>query len=789
MENIQNNPSNVLVKKLGLILAVFVFLLPVFFVPVAGVGLYVAKITLLATGLVALFAIFLSSVLSTGVIEMPKVKYLIPVAVFVLISLLSSIFSGSISSSIVGSIFNIGTSGSILILAFSLFMTLVAVRNLKVVDKVITAFIYSAVALAVYTLLGTWGATVLPASLASKLPLFLSGGLIDTAVIFGAVTILALCVLNMTKVSKRMRIILYALMTYAMLFIGAANFMPVIIILGIISLIFFVYVLSWSVGYRASEVSEDETGNQTPRSRRKISLSSLVVLVVSVIFLLGGSGIGGFLSNVMNVQSNEVRPSFETTMDLTLSAWKKNFALGVGPNQFSKFWATNKPIEINQTQFWNADFYSGSGFIPTIAITTGLFGLLSLLVFMGMYLRSGVKAIFAQVNSSSSRYLATASFLASLYLWIVLFLYNPNITVLALAFIFTGLFTATLVPQGIVGLWRINIFSNPKTNFLSVLSIVVLLILSIAGGYTVWERAVATVTFERGVVGYQRTGDIQSVKASIVKSINIVPNENYWRGLTEVSLVELNGVLSGITDKNQISDSVKSKIQALIANSIESAKRAVQINDKSFQNLFALARVYEILASNGIEGSLENARTTYAEAALRSPNNPSVPLALARLDALSGNTEDARANITKALELKSNYTDAYFTLAQLEVSSNNIPAAIRSVEAATIIDPNNSGLYFQLGLLKYNQKDFKGASSAFERAITLVPNYANAKYFLGLSYYQNNKKDMAIAQFEELKAINPDNKEVTLILEKMKKGEALFAEAQVPVEPPVVEEN
>ena len=788
MENTQNSLSNVLVKKLSLVLSVLVFLLPVFFIPVEWVSLYVAKITLLATGLVAIFAIFLSLVLSTGIIEIPKVKYLIPIGFFALVSLLSSVFSGSINASIVGSIFNLGTSGSMLILVFSLFMTLVVVRNLKVVNKVITAFVYSSVALAIYTLLGTLGASILPTSIASKLPLFLSGGPIDTAVLFGAVIIFSLCALNMSEMSKRMRVVIYLLMAYAMLFIGAINFMPVIVILGIVSLVLFVYILSWSVGSPTSQITEGED-NATPKViDRKISFPALIVLVISVVFLLGGAGIGSFLSGMMNVQSNEVRPNFETTMDLTLTSWQKNFALGIGPNRFAEFWAINKPIEINQTQFWNTNFSVGSGFIPTIAITTGLLGLLSLIVFVGMYLLSGVKAIFAQANSGHSRYLATVTFLMSLYLWIMFFLYNPNITILSLAFIFTGLSTATLVPQGIVGLWRINIFSNPKTNFLSILSIMVLLILLIAGGYTVWERAIATVNFEKGVVEYQKTGNIQLIKESTAKSINVVSNDVYWRGLTEIYLIELGQVLGSITDQNQISDTVRAEAQTLIANSIESAKRAVQMDDKSFQNWFALGRVYEILASNGIEGTLENARNTYAEAALYSPLNPSVPLALARLDALAGNADGARANIAKALELKNNYTDAYFTLAQLEVSANNISGAIKSVEAATIIDPTNSGLYFQLGLLKYNQKDFTGAASSFERATVLVPDYANAKYFLGLSYYQTGKEEEAIKQFEELNTANPDNQEISVILDRMKNNEPLFSNSQLPTEPPV-EEN
>ena len=769
--NVQNSSENVLVKKLGVILSVFVFLLPVFFVPMTGVSLYVAKIILLATGLVVVFAVFLSSVLSTGIVEIPKVKYLLPIALFGVVALISSSLSGFISSSIVGSVFDLGTSGSFLILVFAMFMVVFSVRNIGVVSKVVSAFLYSAMALSIYTLFGSFGASLLPASVASKMPNFLAGGVTDTAIILGAAVILSLCALNMTEISRRMKIMLFVLIAYSILFIGAANFMPVVIVLGLISLVFFAYILSWSFG---RGVTEDSTTS----TNRKISLSSLVVLVAFVILVLGGAGMGGFLSKTMKVQTIEIRPNFSTTMNLIASSFKQNLVLGVGPNRFTEFWALRKPVEINQTQFWNSDFYSGSGFVPTVAITTGLLGLLSLLAFIGMYLLSGVKAIFAQANSNRSRYLATSSFLVSLYLWIVLFFYSPSITVLALAFIFTGLFTSTLAPQGIVGLWKINIFSNPKTNFLSVLSIVVLLILSVAGGYFVWQRALATVIFEKGVAQYQKNGDIQAVKQSTAESINMASNDTYWRGLTEISLLDLGKVLGSVTNQSQMTDAIKTQAQGLIANSVESAKKAVAIDNGNFQNWFALGRVYEVLASNGIAGSAENARNTYNEAALRSPNKPSVPLALARLDALTGNVAGARTNIAKALELKSNYTDAYFTLAQLEVAANNIPAAIKSVEAAAVIDPTNSGLYFQLGLLKYNQKDFTGAANALEQAVVLVPDYANAKYFLGISYYQLGRKPEAIKQFEEINIANPDNQEVTLILSNMKANKPLFPDSK-----------
>jgi signal peptidase II len=58
-------------------------------------------------------------------------------------------------------------------------MTLVAVKSIGTVGKVVSAFVYSAAALAVYTLIAVFGGPLLPVSIASKLPLLLSGGVID----------------------------------------------------------------------------------------------------------------------------------------------------------------------------------------------------------------------------------------------------------------------------------------------------------------------------------------------------------------------------------------------------------------------------------------------------------------------------------------------------------------------------------------------------------------------------------------------------------------------------------
>ena len=77
--------------------------------------------------------------------------------------------------------------------------------------------------------------------------------------------------------------------------------------------------------------------------------------------------------------------------------------------------------------------------------------------------------------------------------------------------------------------------------------------------------------------------------------------------------------------------------------------------------------------------------------------------------------------------------------------------------------------------MRYNNKNYNEAVTALERAVSLSPSYSNAKYFLGLSYEKVNRITDAIAQFEDVKTLNPDNKEIQQILNNLKNSKDPFA--------------
>lgn len=752
-------------------LLVMIFVLPIFVIPFVGVSLNSAKFLFMASISVVFMGAFMIYTLKNHIVRLPRLGFLIPLIIFPLVAVVSSFMTGSIIKSIAGQSFELGTSGSFVLLTLLVFIAIIAVqKNVETGIKALYVFLLSGVVVFAHLILRIFGAYI-PEMFATRIPNFIVGGAIDTSIFLGGVIIASICALNFLTISNRIKYLIYALIVASMLFLGAVGLSPLIIVLGLFSLVYFVYGISWKV----SEGAPDNF---------KMSINvlpTLFVLVFSIIFILSGSVLSGYISNVFKVNVIEVRPDFGATLHVVKESWSQNFLLGVGPNKFADAWNKFKPVDVNMTQFWAVDFDFGSGFLPTIASTTGFLGFAVFMIFIVMYTLVGLKAIFINTEELKWRYITSTSFFVSLFFWLATIIYSPSIVILALTFIFSGIFAASLTSLNIAKEIEINVFKNPKTNFATVFVIVALLIVSIAMGYFVWERTVAASIFGKGVTAL-RAGDSETARMKMGGAINLVPTDTYWRGFAEASMVNFGQITSSIASAENLTEMERVNIQSAISDSIESARQAIAWDPTNYRNWFTLGQVYENFAATGIAGALESGREAYNEALSRSTNNPAIYLAFARLDALLGNLDEAKQNIDKALELKSNYTDAYFTLAQLEVASNNIPGAIRGVEATTVLDPNNAGLFFQLGLLKYNTRDFIGSSKSFERAIELVSDYANARYFLGLSYYNLSREEDAIVQFEEIKKSNPENTEVDLILKNLKAGRDPFVNAKPPVD-------
>ncbi len=788
MDALSNGEKSVaLVSKITWsILGFLTFLIPIFFIPGESITLSGAKSTLFTVGVVVAFTLFVISLIQEGRLFFPKNLLTLSIVLLPVSALLSSLFTNTFSKGFVG--FGLEVS-SVVFFILAALLTLLTSYSFKSKERVFYAYVgffvsFIIVALFQVVRLASSG-EALSFGLFTSSTTNLVGSWNDLAVFFGLSTIVSLVTLEMLQLNRLFKFLTWAIFLVSLIFLAIVNFVSVWWVLGSFSIVFFLYVVSFDHFARSREFAHDMSplGGDSPSktSVRKVSFLALFVLLVSLTFIAFGSSIGENIAQSLEISSIEVRPSWGTTFSVLGDTLKSSVLFGSGPNNFALSWGEHKPLDINETMFWNTDFLFGIGLIPSMFVMTGLVGILAWLLFFILFVWKGIKAMFASTEDLFSRYITVSSFFGALFLWVLTIVYVPGFSMVALAFFFTGLFIASLYRENMLKEVNLSLAHHPKLSFISVFVLVVLLLGSISLGYLVLQKTIAISYFQKGLLAAQRGDSVDVAEQYIVKAINTYEEDVFYRALSEIKLVRVDQALF---QENASAEFIREQFQINTANAIENARRATVIAGDNYQNWISLARVYAALVPPpfSIPGAYDNAKKTYEEAQKRSPKNPNIPLLLARLEVSNNNLTAARQYVDASIALKSNYAEAHFLSAQIAVTEGNAQKATQALETTLILSPNNPGLFFQLGLLKYNDRNWNGAIEAFRGALSLVPEYANARYFLGLALERTGDKRGAIEQFSILKQSNPENGEVALILSNLEAGKPPFTGIEPPLD-------
>jgi len=748
------------------LLALF-FLLPILFLPIKSADFLFTKQIIFVTAVIFAAGVWLLRRLKEGTYEFPASRIIIAGGLVVVATLLSTIFSGSFLISFIGEGFEVGTFVSILIGFLAIF---IIPLYFTTKDKIFSAYTALFGAFAVISLFEIsrliFGLNFLSFGILTDMTSNILGKWNDLGVFFGLTSILSLVTLGFFSSSGRLiKVLSYITLVASLFFLALIDFSEIWETLGLFSVVLFVYLFSFIKERHTEEQIEDSF----PK-RRRFPVVTFIVAAISLLFILAGGYISSSLSTTFKISQLEVRPSWQSTLSVAKETLKNDPLLGAGPNRFVTQWLLYKDPSINATMFWNSDFSYGIGLIPTYLVNTGILGIISWLLFLGMFLYAGFKAMFVFSNDKTLHYLTISSFLGALFLWIFNIIYSPSNVIVALTFILTGLFLASLVEEGVINVKRGSYTDNAKLSFVSSLLLIFCLVVSISVEYFVLQHYIAYVYFNQGLISINANGNADLSEAKFLRATSFAKRDLFYRALTEIGIVKMDSLLN--TETNTPADAIRAQFQNILGATLGYSEEAIKINPTNYQNWTERGRVYEAVVPLNISGAYDAARTTYEEALKYNPHNPSIYLMIGRLEYTKGDNVKAKEYITKALAEKNNYTDAIFLLSQIQIKDGDLKSAIASVEAASALSPNDPSVFFQLGLLKYNNNDFKGAAVALEQAVALSPVYANAKYFLGLSYNKLGRNKEAIAEFDDLKKTNPDNKEIELILSNLNAGKA-----------------
>ena len=727
------------------------------FIPSSGsIPLTMLKSFVVAGGTLITLALYILARLGRGNVIFPPLALLGALWLPVIAYALSTAFSGvSFMSAFWGTGLEADTLGFMLVAAVLGTLAALVLRRTEHYRMFLHAGAYAFGVLALLQVLIVLIGQFMPSTIS---PMFsVVGSYSDLASLLGLGLVGTLITLRFLDVSRRASRALMIVGVAALFLLALAHSTVVWILVALVSLGLFVEAVMHR-GSRAGEADLDEVTvmDEAPLGSDEGNHSIIMplgVLAVSLFFLIGGT-LGGALASALNINVLNVRPSWQSTFSVANHAYSVAPVFGTGPNTFGVEWLKYRDATLNSTVFWNLDFTSGIGFIPTSLVTTGLLGALAWLFFFGLFKFFGLRMLLRYTPQDSFiRYASILSFVGMLYLFAIAFFDLPGTLVVALAFVFAGFFASTMRFGSRSQQWGIMFARSPRLGFVIVFSLTLLLLSSVVAAYTLVGRAIAVTQLVSASTALA-AGNLDAADQAAQGSLSFAPTAAAYQVQASIANARLN-VIAGSTTMERTA--AQQAYQAALSAGINAALTATNLEPANYQNWLALGNLYAQAVPLGVSGAYDSAKTAYEKAQMLNPTNPQIPYILAQLNIANSDTKAAKEDLKAAITLKQDYTAAIFLLSQLEVRDGNVKEALAAALAAAYFTPNNPNILFQVGILYAAQNDLPNAQAALAAAVSANPQFANARYFLSAVYAKQGDMTNALAQVQAIADLSAEN--------------------------------
>lgn len=664
--------SNIFDRLSFLSLFLVVVLLPVFCLPFTNIPVETSKGLLLVLGLVACIIFWAIARFSDGEIIFPKSSVLLAGLGVSLSVFLSAMFSGNSQVSLFGVMFDIGSfwfifSGFILML-----MSSVVFRTKERAKVVLLGVILSSAFVLIFQTAHLFMPNILSLGILSGKTGNVLGSWNALGLFAGFSSLVFLLVVEFFPISRMRKFLLEIFMLLSILLAATVNFPLVWVLLGISSLIIFVYKTSISF-------QENTEGNV----KRHFPIISFMVVMVSLLFFVSGQFIGNIIPNRLQITNGEVGPSLGATMSIAKGVLLKDPVFGIGPNRFDIAWATHKPESINNTQFWDVPFTSGSGLLPTLLATNGGLGIIAWLLFFVLFLITGMKSVFSGMRDGVS-WEILAFFVLSLYLFISSFFYSVGSVIFLLALAFAGIFIG-LVSSASGKEFKISFLNDHRKSFISILALIIVVIFSATVSFKYIERIASVSYFGKSL----QATSVAEAENAISKALSLYSNDLYLRTYSQIYLVKLDSIVSA---GESLSEEDKANLKISFDQAVNSAQLATTYDSQNYINFQLLGSVYQGVGTLGVKDAYSNAVLAYQTASNLNPLNPGLKLAMASASFADGKIKEAKDYAKAALSLKQNYIDALILLSQIAKKEGNNAEALSYAKTALSIAPNDANL-------------------------------------------------------------------------------------------------
>jgi Flp pilus assembly protein TadD len=499
------------------------------------------------------------------------------------------------------------------------------------------------------------------------------------------------------------------------------------------------------------------------------------MLIMACVFIIFGSPRS--LQSVLPVEvALDVKPSWSITKGTVFSGFK-NFLLGSGLGTFATDFSKYRTADFNTDQVaWSLRFNQPYNSYFAIMAEGGILltlGFLFILLFvMGQVFNTWFKArgerqdisSILQLNKNNIKMDVFLVVIAWLVLWVgmaINFFSVPLWTLwwLFLGLIITGLF---LLGHNVIKERTWTMEDTPQYNLAFSFGLIVLMALVVMVGIqgvrfywaeTVYAKSLSAQNYESA------SGDLQ-------KAITLHGNSDvYHVALAKTYLVKA-AELSRVEKPNV------QEVAGYVAQAVNEARSATDISPASVAIWENLAMMYEnatLLVPEAGSWAIKSLDTAIA----LEPSNPVLYWRMGNNYAIASNLPKAIEYYQKAIELKSDYVGAYVSLSAAYEANKEMDKAVETYGKIMSVAASNPEALFNYGRLLYNRnqkEDRNNAEKLWLQAVNLQPGYSNALYSLGLLYESRGDKAKALQYYYKVKDLNPDNKDISAKIKSLVGG-------------------
>ena len=177
---------------------------------------------------------------------------------------------------------------------------------------------------------------------------------------------------------------------------------------------------------------------------------------------------------------------------------------------------------------------------------------------------------------------------------------------------------------------------------------------------------------------------------------------------------------------------------------------AIQLDPQNSGYILTLSDIYMSM------GLFENCMESLKRVLVLDPENSESFLKLAELNLILRKYKEALDNANQAIALDKQNPLPYFIKAYTYAEAGDSNNAIKSYLEVVSMDQNYYDAYIQLGLI-YSTANNSLAIDYFNNALNIDPNSIEALYALAMFYQQTEDADNAIAIYNKLLLIDPEN--------------------------------